>query len=139
MPAYFGQWVFANNHTHFKKEITDLKNLGTEFREAMLWRLGEELTHQRNPDMSLGEMDKARETYTSLAEAEIDQHPKALIDCMNDLGFMRYTFEDYQIVLSHSISPDRIIKVFPQGNEFGRILKRKKQAANIRYRSGEEE
>lgn len=45
---------------------------------------------------------------------------------MKNLNFMSYAFEDYQIVLSHSITPDRIIKILPQGDEFGRILKRRK-------------
>ncbi len=39
---------------------------------------------------------------------------------------MTHTLEDYQIVLSHSISPERIIKILPQGNEFGKVLRRKK-------------
>ena len=43
MPAYFGHWVGAINNSDFKKEITDLKTLGQEFREAITWRLGEEM------------------------------------------------------------------------------------------------
>jgi hypothetical protein len=56
---------------------------------------------------------------------------------MNSLDFMAYTFEDYQIVLSNSIAPNRIIKVLPQGNEFGRVLKQKKAAAINRLRKGD--
>ena len=39
---------------------------------------------------------------------------------------MSFTFEDYQIVLSNSISSDRILKVLSQGNEFGKVLKQQK-------------
>ena len=40
---------------------------------------------------------------------------------------MTYTFEDYQIVLSQSIHPNRIIKIIPQGDEFGRVKRIKKR------------
>ena len=136
MPAYFGHWVGAINNSDFKKEITDLKTLGQEFREAITWRLGEEIAGNLGLDKGIYEFGKINELYVRLAESEIKNHPKVLIEKMNSLDFMSFTFEDYQIVLSNSIAPDRIIKVIPQGNEFGRVLKRKKAAANNRLRGG---
>jgi hypothetical protein len=44
----------------------------------------------------------------------------------NDLGFMTFALEDYQVVLSHSIPVDRIVKIIPQGDEFGRVRRLKK-------------
>ncbi len=139
MPAYFGHWVNASSRSDLKNEITNLKSLSTGFRESILWRMGEFLVHQRNPDMSLADWDRARDTYISVAEAEIEKNPKTFIDSMNDLDFMRYTFEDYQIVLSNSIPANRILKILPQGNEFGRVLRQKKLAAPTRYRSQDEQ
>jgi len=51
----------------------------------------------------------------------------ALTERLNSIDFMSYTLEDYQIVLSQSITADRIIKIMPQGNEFGRVLRQKKK------------
>jgi hypothetical protein len=46
---------------------------------------------------------------------------------LNDLDFMTFAFEDYQIVLTNSIPADRIIKLIPQGDEFGRVKRLKKK------------
>lgn len=129
MPAYFGHWVGTTNSA-FKKEITDLKTLGLEFRAAITFRLGEEIARKSGLAVDIYEPGKISELYLSLAEAEIKSHPKVLIEKMNALDFMIFTFEDYEIALSNSIAPNRIIKVIPQGNEFGRILKQKKAAAH---------
>lgn len=136
MPAYFGHWIGATNKSDFKKEITDLKTLGLEFREVITWRLGEEIARNSGLDKGIYEFEKINELYMGLADTEIKNHPNVLIEKMNSLDFMSYAFEDYQVVLSNSIAPDRIIKVIPQGNEFGRILKQKKVAANNRFHEG---
>jgi hypothetical protein len=136
MPAYFGHWVGATNNSDFKKEITDLKTLGKEFRDVIAWRLGEEIARNSSLDKGIYEFEKINELYLTLAENEIKNHPKVLIEKMNSLDFMSFAFEDYQIVLSNSITSDRIIKVIPQGNEFGRVLKPKKVAADNRLHEG---
>jgi hypothetical protein len=96
----------------------------------------EEIARNSGLDKGIYEFEKINELYLTLAETEIKNHPKVLIEKMNSLNFMSFAFEDYQIVLSNSITSDRIIKVIPQGNEFGRILKRKKAADNNRLHEG---
>lgn len=126
MPAYFGYWVGASSKCDFDKEITDLKNIGQQFRETILFRLGERLAWASGLDNGIYDPKKLDELYIRLAETEIEKNPKALMEKMNSADFMAYTFEDYQIVLSNSIPASRIIKVLPQGNEFGRVLKQQK-------------
>lgn len=131
MPAYFGHWIGATNRDNFKKEITDLKTLGTEFRMTILWRLGEELARKQNIDYDHFDREKETELYLKLAELEIQKSPKTLAEKTADFSFMAFTLEDYQIVLSKSISADRILKVLPQGDEFGRVIRLRKKYGPI--------
>ncbi len=127
LPAYFGHWIGATNRDAFTKEIPDLKQLGHQFRETILWRLGEEIAHKDNLDAGIHDGAKLQALYMGLGERALQDDPKAFTRKYNDLDFMGYTFEDYQIVLSHPIPAKRIIKVLPQGNEFGRVLRIRKQ------------
>jgi hypothetical protein len=127
LPAYFGNWIGATNKDNFKKEITDIKRLGVEFRDTILGRLGEELAKKLNVGSDIYDYEKQAKLFLKLAEQEIQQSPKTLTERFNELGFMMNALEDYQIVLSHSIAPDRIIRVIPQGDEFGRVTRLKKK------------
>lgn len=126
LPAYFGHWIGATNKDSFKKEVLTVKQLGAEFRETIMWRLGE-LVAFKAYGIDIYKSDKLIEQFLKLAEEEINKDPKALIATLNDLDFMMYALEDYQIVLSHSIPADRIVKVIPQGDEFGRVQRLKKK------------
>lgn len=127
LPAYFGHWIGATNRHDFKKEITDLKSFGKQYRETLLWRMGEEIARANNLDNEIYDYEIIDKLYSELADKEIMSNASALTDRRNSIDFMSYTLYDYQIVLSNSISPDRIIKVMPQGNEFGRVLRQKKK------------
>ena len=127
LPAYFGRWIGATNRDDFKKEITNLKTLGTEFRQTILWQHGEELARQLNLSSNLYDHKKQTELFLRLAELEIQKSPKALTQKTADIDFMTFALEDYQIVLTNSISSDRILKVLPQGDEFGRVTKLRKK------------
>ncbi len=127
MPAYFGDWIGATNRDDFKKEITVLKTLGTEYRQTILWRIGEEIAKKSNLDKDIFDYKKRTELYMRLALIEIEQTPKTLSEKMVDNDFMTFALEDYQIVLTKSISSERILKILPQGNEFGRIIRLKKK------------
>jgi hypothetical protein len=125
LPAYFGHWIGATKYDDFEKPITDLKTLGLEYRETILWRMGEEIARFDNLEQGFSKNND--KFYLDLAEKEMAENGHALIDRFNSVGFMSYTFEDYQIVLSNSIPAHRIINVLPQGNEFGRVLRQKKK------------
>jgi len=43
---------------------------------------------------------------------------------LNDPQFLEFIFEDYQIVLSHSIHSSRIMKVITHSNQSGRERRR---------------
>ena len=127
LPAYFGHWIGATNRDTFKKEIAAVKQLGTEFKETIIWRLGEMIAQQANLDTDIYDYEKRNELYLKLAEQEINTSPKALVEKLNDLDFMTFALEDYQVVLTHSIPADRIVKLIPQGDEFGRVQRLKKK------------
>jgi hypothetical protein len=127
LPAYFGHWIGATNQDTFKKEITTIKQLGAEFKKTIIWRLGAMLAQEANLGNDIYDHDKQTELYLRLAEQEISKSPKAFADKLNDLNFMTFTFQDYQIVLTNSIPADRIIKLIPQGDEFGRVQRLKKK------------
>jgi len=127
MPAYFGHWTGATNNFRFDKEIPDLKSLGGEFRDIILWRLGEEIAWKLNhANSSAPRVPSVENDYQSLARQALGTDPALFARRMQSLDAMLYTFEDYQIVLSHAIPANRILKVLPQGNEFGRILRQRK-------------
>jgi len=127
LPAYFGHWIGATNRDTFKKEITTVKQLGTEFKETIIWRLGEMIAQKANLGNDIYDHEKRNELYLKLAEHEINKSPKALADKLNDLDFMTFALEDYQVILTHSIPADRIVKLIPQGDEFGRVQRLKKK------------
>ncbi|MCD4819995.1 MAG: hypothetical protein K8S23_15025 [Candidatus Cloacimonetes bacterium] len=124
LPVYFGTWIGATNRNDFKKEIKTVKELGKIFRETILWRMGEEIS--KKLDLRTDEQQ-----FVNLAEKIIQKNPKKFNDKLNSTDFMKYTLEDYQIVLSNSIPAKRIIKIIPQGNEFGKIIRKKKLRNNI--------
>ncbi len=125
LPAYFGHWGGATTRDDYEKEIKTLKALKAQFRETILWRLGEHLAWKSGIEHL---HRKDHETfYPGLAEKELEKSPGLLLEQMIDPGFMTYTFEDYQIVLSHSISADRIIKVLPKESEFGKVKRLRKK------------
>jgi len=128
LPAYFGHWIFHNNACQeVDMEITTLKQLGIEFREAIMWRLGEILARTHKLDTFRMSGKELGDLYLGLAKQELEKSPNVVLDKLNDLDFMRFTLEDYQIVLSNPIPANRIIKVIPQGDEFGRVLRLKKK------------
>lgn len=127
LPACFGHWIGATNKDNFTKEIKDLKFLEKQYRDTLLWRMGEEIAWANNLGHTIYEFETIDKLYTDLAEKEIMKNPGALTERLNSIGFMTYSLEDYQIVLSNSISADRIVKVIPQGNEFGRVLRQEKK------------
>lgn len=138
LPAYFGHWAGATTRDDYEKEIKTLKALKAQYRETILWRLGEHLAWKKGIEHL---HRKDHETfYPSLAEKELEKSPGLLLEQMTDPGFMTYTFEDYQIVLSHSISADRIIKVLPKESEFGNVkrLQKKQEAPRKRNFSPDE-
>jgi hypothetical protein len=137
LPAYFGHWGCGPNiGLDFKgidgdqKEIIDLKFFGKQYRKAVLFRLGELIARSKSRDFLSWYSwysKEGDELFLRLAETELQNNPKALTERLNSIDFMSHSLSDYQIVLSNSIPADRIIKVIPQGDEFGRVLRQRKK------------
>lgn len=127
MPAYFGHWIGATTKIKFDKEIKSTKQLGKEFRQTILRRLGEEIAQKNQLDKDIFDWEEREKLYLKLATENIEREPKNLLDDKNLLSF---TLEDYQIVLSNSILSKRIMKIIPQGNEYGKILRQEKKHKN---------
>lgn len=123
LPAYFGHWIGATTRDKFTKPITSLSQLGKDFRETIIWRMGEQIAQQREIPFDYKTADQL---YEQLGNEAIQHNPKSFFDYYNDESFMSFALEDYQIVLSNSIPAKRIIKVLPQGNEFGKVLRKQK-------------
>lgn len=60
--------------------------------------------------------------YLKLGREEIKKRHKIYKETLNDAAFMEYILEDYQIALTKSIDPNRIIRIIPSNEEFGRVL-----------------
>lgn len=128
MPAHFGHWVGSQGDKS-KLSITDLKELEKGFRETIIWRIGEQIA-SKTDTIPWWKTDQ----YSQLAEEAIRQDKKVLTENMNDYGLMRYTFEDHEIILSHAISSDRIIKVISAEGDTGRAQRRKKKYGPPKHR-----
>ena len=127
MPAYFGQWFGATNWTEFEKEIKTTKELGKKFRDNLSFELGYRIASQKK--LLEGIIDGQEMYKICMKQAKLAQNndPKSLIEGMNSHDYMWTSLSDYQIVLSHSIPSRRILRVIPQGNEFGKVLKKRKK------------
>ncbi len=134
LPAYFGHWSGATNKDKFLKDFKTVKELSTEFRNILLWRMGEILAAEKGLKNQLYSYEKGSELYLELAEKEIEKSDKAFSDKLNDLDFMTYALEDYQIVLNNSIPAKRILKIIPQYDKSGRQIRQKKKKDNKIFR-----
>lgn len=128
MPAHFGH-VIGSRGDKDQLNITDLKELEKNYRETVLWRIGEQIGWKIEPTAW-----SMSDQYTQLAEEAIKADKRVLTDNMNDYDLMRYTFEDYEIILSRAISPDRIIKVISAEGDTGREQRRKKKYGPPKHR-----
>ena len=127
LPAYFGHWIMATTKDEFDKPINSLEELGKSFRETIIWRIGETISWARGER----ELDSYK-NFKKLGEQVISNDLTEFIKHYNEAGFMEYTLEDYQIVLSNSIPAKRIIKILPQGNEFGKVIRQQKLSKDER-------
>lgn len=130
LPAYFGHWIGATSRDKFYKPILTMKELRDEYRDNILFRIGEYFLYQK--DEVLNAADFAHD-YVNVAKREIRGNKK-VERLLHDLNIKAFALEDIQIVLSNSVSADRIVKVIPDGTETGRQRRRKK-LENIKKRS----
>lgn len=139
LPAYFNYWMGATTRDKYEKPIKSIKELESILREMVIWRIGADLAWKSDRE-SINHPDVI-DRFSELAENAIKKSGKVLTEYMSDPSFMNYTLEDFQIVLSHSISPDRIIKVLTKESESGRVkrLRKKKEAPRERGLAAEPE
>ncbi|MEM6803366.1 MAG: hypothetical protein AAF696_18305 [Bacteroidota bacterium] len=127
MPAFFGHWEVANNWTDFNKEINSTKLLGQKFRENLSFELGYRLASKQDLLKGIIDPEEFRGICIKEAEHALRKNPRSLNEILSTTDAMLESMSDFQIVLSHSIPPKRILRVIPQGNEFGKVLRKKKK------------
>jgi hypothetical protein len=122
LPAYFGHWIGATSRDTFDKPILTIKELRDEYRNNLLFRIGEYFLHQKGELTTAA--DFARD-FVDIAKREIKANEKVKI-LLQDLDIKTFALEDIQIVLSSSVSADRIVKVISDGTDTGRQRRKKK-------------
>jgi hypothetical protein len=65
--------------------------------------------------------------YLEIAKAEVENNPDLFTESSNNTGFLEKTFSDWQIILSRTVSPNRILKVVSDRNEYGKVLYKQKK------------
>jgi hypothetical protein len=65
--------------------------------------------------------------FLEAGKAEIEKNPNIVKKSLHDLDFLENTFSDWQIILSGSISPNRIIKIISARDEYGKVLYKNKK------------
>ncbi len=122
LPAYFGHWIGATSRDTFDKPILTIKELRDEYRNNILFRIGEYFLHQKGELMTAA--DFARD-FVDIAKREIRGNEKVK-RLLHDLDIKTFALEDIQIVLSSSVSADRIVKVISDGTDTGRQRRKRK-------------
>lgn len=106
LPARFSSWVV--DAFGLAEPIESLDRLEEEYRKTILWRIGEAHSTSRDED------------YFVLGTQIVRQDPKLHARLREDPDWMRWVFEDYQIILSHSIDRKRIIRTVSGTQKSGR-------------------
>jgi hypothetical protein len=146
-PAYFGHWGAEGA----VKPLQSVAAIQQSFRETLIWRIGEAAWNGWVPctrqacrceelgparavlaDIVSSKRSDAHTTWNGaiedLGQAVVRHDPRRYTDClMQNVSFLQFVFEDFEIVLSHSITPHRILKIMPGGHEFGRSQYQRKK------------
>ena len=68
--------------------------------------------------------------FMEAGKNELKKNKNIIDESLNDKSFLEDTFSDWQIILSRSISKERIIKIVSNRNEYGKILYKNKKYKN---------
>jgi hypothetical protein len=107
----------------FEMPIKTVDQLENAVKNSILWRIGERI----NGYGDILQHQLASDKFLDVAKEEVQKNPKLYNNVLEDAGFMGFIFEDLQIVLSSSISAERIMKVVSARDEFGKVLHKKKR------------
>jgi hypothetical protein len=113
----YNKWLFRFGHTHYKS-LDDpilLEDAYSDWLESK----------------SINEFVPILEMYLEMAKAEIENNPVLFNESSNSDEFLEKTFSDWQIILTRAISPNRIIKIVSDRNEYGRVLYKQKKINKI--------
>ena len=107
LPASFGHW----GHGAEEKPLTSLAQIAAAFDSAIFFRIGE-----RYLGYDLETSIKYGHQYEQIGREMVARQPQLYREILrDDSEFLQYIFEDYQLVLSHSIAPKRILRVVCNG------------------------
>ena len=106
-------------------EIKSLEELESRYREEIISRFG---FHNVNLDLATNlEWEAMFDLFFETGQSEIQKDNKLINKLLNDPDHIDDTFGHWQIILSRSISSDRIIKIISDRNEYGKVLHKKKK------------
>jgi hypothetical protein len=126
LPAAFSHWLHGSDD----KPLTSIAQIKAEFESAIMYRIGE-----RHFGYSLEADVKHGDEYERVGREIVARNPQCYLEALDgDADFLGYVFEDYQIVLSRSISPRRISHIMSGGNDYGRNIARKKKEQAFKSR-----
>ena len=119
LPASFSHRL----HGADDKPLATIAQIKAEFEQNIMFRIG-----QRHFGYTLEADVKHSDEYERVGREIVAQNPERYLEVLNgDAKFLEYVFEDYQIVLSHSIAPHRILHIMSGGHDYGRNIARKKK------------
>jgi hypothetical protein len=121
LPAYFGHWIGATTKNIFDKPILTMKELRDEYTNNILFRIGEYLFQKSE----LTTTEEFVLDFIDIAKPQIESNEKVK-RLLHDIDIKVFSLEDIQIVLSGSVSADRIVRVISDGTDTGRQRRKKK-------------
>jgi hypothetical protein len=124
LPAAFSDW----RHGPEDKPLNSIAQVKAEFESAIMFRFGAWYFDHSRLEASLKPHDLDLPDHEARGREIAAQNPERYLEALNgNPKFMENVFANYQIVLSRAISPDRILRVIPGGNDYGRNIARKKK------------
>lgn len=93
---------FAQEDPEGHYTFKSLKELKEGYKETILWRIGETFDEHHTQES---------EVYVPNALKYLESPNTNIDEFIGDYNLMRFTFEDYQLLLFNNIPPSRIIKV----------------------------
>lgn len=115
-PAYYGHFIGHTTGDRAEKPVKTLTELGIEIQNTIIWRIGERAIWNDT------EIHSNDQDFLQLGKEEMKKNPEIYKETLTDAVFMEYILEDCQIVLTKSINANRITRVIPPAEEFGRVL-----------------
>jgi hypothetical protein len=118
-----------NPHRVFKNS----NELKKDYEETIIWRIGDTIEHPKYLDKNGIYQSEDKKIIESGIKLIKSNPKKAKEDFFDNPKFIEFVFEDYEILLFKEITPERIIKVISENEEYkySELIDEIKTGANI--------